>query len=579
MPTPDDYKRLRRASDASWQRLRIFREERVSAIQQFVGIHYGEGGAAYRVPVNFLELAVSIYRRLLAPRSPRVLWTTPVIGNKMTAETAELAENELLEEIQFGMSLARWVTEALFTIGVMKVGLAPEHKDDIAGLPFADVVSFDDWVVDMGASRIEDAQFIGNRYYMTVDKAREAFDRTDIEQTQTGRLEGDTMQASEVSKGQHGLMEERFHPVVEVWDYWLPIDGKVVTFIEKENEPVHEIDWEGPERGPYHILAYNEVPDNIMPLAPIDNLKDLHDLANRLFRKMSNQAINMKTVTGFAQGGEEDAQRLKDSSDLDMIRMDDPNLLKIFKTGTIDPNVLATFLQLRGLFSYMAGNIDLLGGLGAQSDTLGQDQLLATTASERMRELRDKTISAVGGVVEDIGAYLWNDPSRQRKVLKRIGELELELEFSKKMKKGDLSDYMIRVAPYSLQSRTPAERLRTITNLFQGIITPLAPLMAEQGIVPDMKELVRIIAKYSDTHELADILIGSLRPPEAATSDRGRQSPTTTRHNVRHNIPGASRQGQEDTMSRILTGAGVQKAEADALSRPASATQAPVEAA
>ena len=45
-------------------------EERLSAIRQFVGRHYGNQPAKKKMPTNMLEMAVTIYLRHLAARAP-----------------------------------------------------------------------------------------------------------------------------------------------------------------------------------------------------------------------------------------------------------------------------------------------------------------------------------------------------------------------------------------------------------------------------------------------------------------------------------------------------------------------------
>ena len=71
------------------------------------------------------------------------------------------------------------------------------------------------------------------------------------------------------------------------------------------------------------------------------------------------------------------------------------------------------------------------------------------------------------------------------------------------------------------------------------------------GLESEMEEIVMFL---SDTSEA-----GGQGQPAQPTS--------TTRTNVRVNRPGATRQGKDDAMGRILMGAGVQDGEAAALSR------------
>lgn len=187
--------------------------------------------------------------------------------------------------------------------------------------------------------------------------------------------------------------------------------------------------------------------------------------------------------------------------------------------------------------------------------------------------MQDRTLVAVNGVSEDIGEYLFNDNSRSKRLLHTVGEFEIELDFGPKSRKGDLSDYQIEVASYSLQTRSPAERLQTIQTLFQQFILPLAPQMEQQGLAPDMKMLTDLIARYSDTPEIRDILVG-VDPstlPGGQHAREGRQSPSTTRTNVRINQPGSTRAGRDDTLTKAFLGAGLKQGEAGSLNQPVTA--------
>lgn len=574
MPVENRWHRLIEARNNSWRRIEVFREKRREAVRQYVGAHYGNEGSPRRVPINYLELAISIYRRLLAPRIPKVLWTTEIAELRNTALTAELACNELLKEMKFGLTLQRWVSDAIFSIGILKLGLEPVAVNDLAGQPFAEPVSLDDFVYDTGANRLEDLQFMGNRYHLTIEQGKAIFGGV-IRATEVASAATSTNQSEatrDIGPGHEAKdpSQMRFLETVELWDMWLPHSKELVTFIGDKPDPIRVMNWKGPKRGPYHIMSFSDVPDNFMPLAPVANLIDLHSLANILFRKLSNQAANMKNVIAYSEGHQQDAERLQQANDLDLIRMDDPNSVIPFKTGQLDQSMAALGIQIRDMFSYQAGNLDLLGGLSAQSETLGQDRLLASTASERLKEMQDRTLMAVNGVTEDIGEYLWSDPSRSKRLLHKVGEFSVELDFGPDQRDGDLSDYLIEVAPYSLQTRSPAERLQTIQNLMTQIILPLAPQMEQQGLAPNIPVLMDLVARYSDTPEIRDIITGT-DPAKLAGGQHaaeGRQSPVTVRTNIRKNVPGSSAQSRDDTLTKAFLGKAVSTAEAGALSAP-----------
>lgn len=70
------------------------------------------------------------------------------------------------------------------------------------------------------------------------------------------------------------------------------------------------------------------------------------------------------------------------------------------------------------MMSYIAGNLDVLGGLSAQSDTLGQDRILNQSANQRINDMQSRVYSFTTKVIEALGWYVWNDPTLERNLEK-----------------------------------------------------------------------------------------------------------------------------------------------------------------
>ena len=125
---PSEFVRLHEAIESSCLLLADPRKNRVEAVRQYVGNHYSDNGSTKRVPTNFLELAVTIYLRLLAARAPKVLITTEAFELKPFAKDLEIVLNQIPGEIGLGKTLQRAVLEALFGFSVVKVGIASNGK-------------------------------------------------------------------------------------------------------------------------------------------------------------------------------------------------------------------------------------------------------------------------------------------------------------------------------------------------------------------------------------------------------------------------------------------------------------------
>lgn len=567
--------RLLEAVQFSRERMQPFREQRLSAVRAYVGSNYGDMAGSDKVPLNLMQMAVNIYRRQVAARAPQALIVARDPRLAPTADDFELALNWLIKEIDLESSISRWVIDAMFSIGVMKVGISPGNQAEIegnfhdSGRPFADVVDFDDFVFDINAKSWDLCQFVGNRYTLPYEMAKEMklFKGKELAPSVISDYnENGDERISILQTGGNWNPQRGYMDLVELWDLWLPYDGLFVTVQVVDNsgiatgKVVRVVDWDGPEHGPYHVLSFGDVPGNIMPLPPAQAMLDLHDASNRVFRKIMRQADRQKTLTIVAAGAEEDGRRIIDANDGDTIRSDNPQATKEARYGGPDAASIAFLLQLKDLFIYLGGNLDALGGLGRQANTVGQESLIQRSANMLIADMQDRTTTAVRKIIESLADYLWNDPLIAPKILKQIGEtgLSIPIEFSQDMREGDLLDYMIEIAPYSMQSRTPSERMQTMSQMMTSFIIPLAPQLQQRGIGINMEEFLQLMAKYSNLPEMQRIVERipsqemAMMQQAAGGGERPLQSPVTTRNNVRENVSGATRPGADQESMRML---------------------------
>jgi len=575
--TESDMQRLDRAVTQSRRRIAEFGKHREEAVRQSVGTHYSPDGASHVVGFNLLELTVNVYARLLVAQCPQVLVTTRLRRHKPSANLLELAINTLLQQIRFEQTVEDVVKDALFSpMGIVKIGLGVYSEADVGGVlhdigqPFADRVDLDDWVHDMRARRFEECAFMGNRYRLPLDYVKESslYHKTgDLEATHRESVDEQGERRIEyISQGQE-IDPDEYVPYIELEDLWLPLHEAVITrpVYSHPTRIIRQVEWEGPEAGPYRILAFDSVPNQIMALPPVATWMDIHDLTNQLFRKLRKQALRQKEITAYQGAARTDAERIQQASDGDMVQVDSVDAIKEIAFGGIDQRTLAFLIQLKQFHSWRAGNLDSLGGLAPQSETLGQDEMMERNASKGVQHKQKKTVNFVTDVVKDLGWYLWNDPLIELPMIKRQPgtDIEVPVTFSPETRDGEFFDYAIKIAPYSMQYQTPASKLYTIERIFSQYLIPLSQQMAAQGVGVNFEAFMKLVSKYADLPELEDLL--TIQQPTQDWSQGGermRQAAQTTRTNVRVNRPGKTGQGTDEALMQTLLGSGVQQSQA-----------------
>lgn len=575
-----DIEQLSKAVGYSRKCMEVFRKNRLDILRQLVGHHYSDNGADDKVPINLLELAINIYTQRLAAQGPQAEVTTDYPQLKEICTRTEISGNQLLEDMKLGDTLQMAVVAAIICEGIIKTGLALENVERGGetyqnGKAFAAYVSLDDWVQDMTASEDKDSQFEGNFYYMTVDEAKAMFPAYGKFEEVDKQTQDQKEKAHDISESEGGGQREEFRPRVRLLDIYLPKQKKVLrcSTNDDDTDPIRDvlgvIDWSKRKRGPYHKLAYAKIDNNAMPVAPAMHWMDIHDLSNRLFRKLGRQAERQKTLTGVQAGADADGNRVVEANDGDVIKLDNAQGVREFKYGGIQPETLGFVVMVRDLFSYMAGNLDVLGGLGPQSETLGQDRLLSASASMRIQKMQKTTITFVRDIIEDIFMYMWEDPLYNPTVTKKVkgfDDVSVQVPFGPEDRQGEFIRLNIKIEPYSMQHTTPEAKLQGLRTIFQEFVGPLLPMMQAQGVAVDMEMLFRKIGKLGNIPELNDIIVYSNPMHQPEPMQPGKPA-TTTRRYERVNRPGATNAGKSQILQQALFGKQPQKSETDSLFR------------
>lgn len=557
-----DVTRIHNAIEQSKRQLAKACRERKDSVAQFVGTHYAENGASKTVPTNMLEMAVTIYLRLLAAHEPRCVVSTEDFTLKPFAADMELVLNQLPREIGLLSTLRRAVMEAMFSIGVVKVGIAETNPNPkIGDEPFVSLVQLDDYFVDMSARSWEEVQYEGNEYWMTVEDVKKTYGADVSPDEYNGSSVAGEEQANAVS------VTETMLPLYEkvlLRDVYLTRTNEMVTYAVNAQEELRRVKWDGPEGTPYVKLWFEAVPGNIMPLAPISVWKDLHVLGNQLYRKLANQAVARKSVAVFLGGSDDDISRFKHAQDGEAIRGNIKT--DSVSVGGVDSQNLAFFLSNWDRFSMICGNLDSLGGLSAQSATAKQDQLISEAASTRIKDMGDRTVEFAREIFRRLAWYTWTDPVRRRtfsRVYSREFGLSVRKEWTPETRDGDFLDYNFDIAVFSMQDNSPATRVQKLMEVMNGFILPQMQMMMQQGYYIDTPALVDYIARNANLPDIKDIVKQQGATPAPGESARlpqpayvSTKSPVTHRTYERVSRGGGTRQGRDAALMQTLLGAG-----------------------
>ena len=596
---PIDLGRLCTSLQASRLALRFPREARRRAVSHFAGSNWSEQNRE-RNPVNMLSLYTSIVGRNLIAKNPRVLLSTFNRSARPAVKAMERWLNKAIVDMNFAGTMRRVVTDALFSMGIAKCSLMAPAEAALsafnieAGKPYVQRIDLDDFVFDIHARDFSECSYIGHRIRVPLaavmdDKRNYGRTRKDLTASSDSKFnqEGDE-RVSVLFRGYFGQDDDEIEDMVDLWEVYLARHKLVITIpddcltgamsVGKGGEPeaLRVQQWIGPYCGPYQILGFKLVPGNVMVGGTIQDLIDLHVPLNQIVRKLIDQACRQKDVTLFSRGQDGDAQRIRDSRDGELVPVDQPDKINPLSMGGPNPMLFQFFIQLKEIFSWMAGNLDIMGGLSPQAKTARQDAMLNENSSRGIQDMQDSTVAATSKLLESMGWYHWHDPVAVQKAHysvpglpsmtrvqeihpwnapavadPRTGRAEMPLRRDARWDEID-----VKVDPYSMTHSTPQQRANDLDALVKSVIIPMAQLLSSQGIQFDVNQYLEIMANYRDMPDLTSII--TLRDPPVqevgSSSGAGVQpAPETTTH-VRQNMPGRTRQGNDMNMMNSLAG-------------------------
>ena len=566
--TEERKQRLFKAVEHSYRELRQFRDLNRVLVEEFAGPTYTDNETHPVKYINLTAQAVEGYTMLLVGANPKVSAETFDKRLKGFANHYALATNNMLDEIQIRDTFREWVRNSFFSIGIVKVHMADSGEviaeDDILmdpGMPFASVISIDDWVHDYSAKKWTECKFQGDMYRIPFDELENgAFDKEAIKDLSPSTPTTDRNERVEDLTKEGFATSSEFEDMIDLIDLYIPRDGLIYTFVVDDRricalkgDPIAIREWEGNETGPYKKLAHTTVPDNTMPVPPASQWVHLDKLANNLMRKAARQAKRAKQILAYTPQGADGAARIRQASDGDMVEVQDVSEIQPVGIGGVDPAVNSFMLQSMELFDRMAGNLSAILGLGASADSVGQEKLIHGATSRMEQSMQSTVMAAANDVVTELARLLWDDKFKTIPGAMQLtgnSEYTADSTWTPDDREGDFKDYKIQLDVYSMTYQGPGERMMVVNQLLQQMYAPLLPILQQQGGTIDMRELTSRYATMLNQPAIADIIKFQepvQMPPQQGAMPEMQKPQVTNRTYTRRNESAGDRSGVPKT--------------------------------
>lgn len=536
------HQRLQVALTNSNRKLQPFRKMYIKLVEQYAGPAYGARDDTKGRYLNLLAQTVEAYMMILAANNPKVLISSVDTELAGFASHFTVAMNNMIEEIGLSETLQQWVMDSFFCIGVIKVHLGNSNRvfkeGDLfmdPGTPFASNVAVDDFVIDMSAKKPSEAQFVADIYTVPIDDLDDnMYDQKVVDEIVASTSKNFEEESQNI--GHSGMSREYLEPVVELIDIWMPRDQKIYTYhvtsrvdLTIGSKPVAEMKWTGSEHGNYHLLRMGNVPNNIMPASPASHLYELDRLINNLMTKQSEQAERQKSNPVYSNSAPKDALNLKEAEDGEWVRVDQPESVKVITQGGASQDNQVYMLQSMEQFDRMAGNLPSMLGLGASSETVGQDKIIQAAGSRRENNMTSKTTVATVRLLRDLGRMLWDDKDKVvpgRIEIPEHPEFSVDSTWTPDDREGDFDKYKFEIDFYSMRFTTPEQKASSLMAIYSQLYAPSLPFMAAQGGNVDFAAFTEILADLLGQPRLKQII--KFRPPDPMQQEQPKMGMQST---------------------------------------------------
>ena len=566
--------RLLKAVKSSRDALEPFRRVRKELIKDYVGSWYAESGAENKTLVNLINQTARIYTVALAANNPQVLVSTPKTETLAFARRFEVNLNKLVSDMALDKTFRAIVLDAFFCLGCGVVMMRDtdtrfhgilESEEDVwldPGEPWFNRVSLDDLILDMPAKELSKMRYCGHRYRADYEKVMDEpgySKKVRDKLSPTSRSHHDsTGAARDIASNWGSAEDDDLKDMIWLMDVWIAENNSIVTMAcDQDLPPLIEREWIGSQAGPYKFLSLGETPDNVIPTSPAINLKGMHDLQNRLHRRMEDDSDAHRVVNVYPPNMADDAERLRTAERNSWQRGTSPEQIKQFEMGGIDQRDMAMATFLQNEYDRFAGNLQAMGGLGAQASTVGQEEIISGNVARNVADMRMAVVSFASECVLDLGRLMWEDQTLELQTSIPVGNIGIEVSsnWMPDYRQGTFEDYEFRVEPYSMVFKTPEQHLQELFQVLREL-APLWPMFQASGATFDAEAIVDEIARLKNRPEFRKFITFT-DPMGALGGDENtvRQAANTTRTNIRRNISdGGTADARNSAMIQTLMG-------------------------
>lgn len=498
---PDQFgpKDLQDLVHVGFKRTSRFRKARLQFIKSFCGAYYDkEYGQFGEEPFNLVFNAIRSIIPQIVMNNPKHHVQSEYLNYRDYSEMLQKEMDLNAQQLNLAKIYRRWIVDALFTMGILKTGLAGSDSvisvDDESmldpGMLYTDNVDFDNFVFDpRHTGPIEEAPFMGDRIRVRRDVLLESglYNNELVERlpkvTQTEHRDGvEGLSKKQASTGDLTPTDE-----VEIVELYVSESNTIVTVPGSKNTSYDDYlrieDYYGPKEGPYTFLSFTPpVPNNPLPVSYVGIWYDLHLAANDMMKKIIDQGLRQKDIVAYRGTAADDAQEALDARDGEAIRVDDPQGINTLSFGGQNRGNDELVGRLSMWYNMMAQNPQGMAGQKMDAKSATEAQILSQNTSVGLEDMKNLVYQGAAEEGRKRLFYLHTDPLKETPIMVRRPEptpngsvmVDRQITLTPEARRGEWVDYNLSIQPESMARVDANSRMRRAMEFVSSVMPAAA---------------------------------------------------------------------------------------------------------
>jgi hypothetical protein len=480
-----------------------------SFLQSFLGDTYHNSRVRGTL-VNYFKMYVRGMQTRLASNSPRWSIRSRTASGRGFDKRIQSFLNRYTELLNLRDVFKNCVLDASFGRAVIKVvtSIAPKgvHCDYA---PRAFRINPDNFFVDRAtaSSTVDEASFMGDIYLVPLESAQQfpGFDPAQRESLAEYRM--NTGHSGGIPTEDITSTDELFvEPMVRLVDVYLP-SLKLLCTWQANTDNFDEIGSRPPLAvqpmpvNPYVTFSTMKVPNSTAESPPLEDIRELHFLANDMFHKAADQARKSKRNPTAPEGADEDFSRMLKAADGEAVFTNRAAEFGLYTLPGPDQSVVGLGQLAAQLLSQSSGNMEVALGLSAGASTARQTQAILGQIDSVSALDRAEFEEFMASVGMKLASFAFVDDMFQLEIIEQVPGTKFFynldwLNPNQLPRIGEIDDYHFEVVPYSTAYRTPQERISQLNAASQLLLQWMT--VASQGAPINIGAVIKSVSEAFD---------------------------------------------------------------------------------